>query len=55
MQVLRAWLKGFSSLERQFLEELKKRGRSETPQLCTYRGLKYECSGRAGRWGILEG
>jgi hypothetical protein len=55
MQVLRTWLKGFSPLERQFHEELDKRKRGETPQQCTYRGLKYKCSGRAGHWGILEG
>ena len=53
MKVLQTWLRGYWPLERQFMAELSKR--SNTPQLCTYRGLRYECIGSAGHWGIVEG
>lgn len=46
------------SLEREF-ERVARRRQMQVDGLydgaCVYRGVRYECSGRPGSWGILEG
>ena len=46
------------SLEREF-ERVVRRRQMQSDGLyggaCVYRGVRYECSGRPGSWGILEG
>lgn len=46
------------SLEREF-ERVVRRRQMQADGLggttCVYRGVRYECSGRPGSWGLLEG
>ena len=46
------------SLEREF-ERVVRRRQMQADGLyggaCVYRGVRYECSGRPGGWGVLEG
>lgn len=46
------------SLEREF-ERVVRRRQMQADGLyggaCVYRGVRYECSGRPGSWGVLEG
>lgn len=55
MSALWVWLRGRRTLETRFAREVARRSSDQAAPVCTYRGVTYPCSLRAGSWGVVEG